>query len=87
MKLLKKILLINWHMFECCEFDVEHNMLISGENGAGKSTLLDAIQFVLTGGKGKFNLAANASGRRTIEGYVRGRIGSEGKTNLRNGKG
>lgn len=85
MKLLKKILLINWHMFECCEFDVEHNMLISGENGAGKSTLLDAIQFVLTGGKGKFNLAANASGRRTIEGYVRGRIGSEGKTNLRNG--
>ena len=70
MKLLKKILLIIWHMFECCEFDVEHNMLISGENGAGKSTLLDAIQFVLTGGKGKFNLAANASGRRTIEGYV-----------------
>jgi len=85
MKRLKKILLINWHMFSCTEIDVTDNMLVTGHNGAGKSTLLDAVQYVLTGGRTKFNLAANEDGTRRLEGYIRGRLGMEGKENLRDG--
>ena len=84
MKLLSKILLINWHMFTCSEIEVRNNVLITGHNGAGKSTLLDAMQYVLTGGKTKFNLAANEDGNRKLEGYVRGRLGTETQENIRN---
>ena len=59
--------------------------MITGENGTGKSTLLDALQYVLTAGKAKFNSAANDSGKRTLEGYIRGKLGREGKEFLRNG--
>lgn len=82
-KRLNKILLINWHMFTCSEIEIKGNVLITGHNGAGKSTLLDAVQYVLTGGKKKFNLAANEDGARTLEGYVRGRLGTESKEYLR----
>ena len=85
MKRLTKILLINWHMFTCSEIDIANNVLITGHNGAGKSTLLDAVQYVLTGGKTKFNLAANEEGNRKLEGYVRGKLGTESQVNLRNG--
>ena len=84
MKLLSKILLINWHMYTCSEIEVRNNVLITGHNGAGKSTLLDAMQYVLTGGKTKFNLAANEDGNRKLEGYVRGRLGTETQENIRN---
>ncbi|MBR2770199.1 MAG: AAA family ATPase, partial [Solobacterium sp.] len=83
MKQLTKILLINWHMFSCSEINVRNNILITGHNGAGKSTLLDAVQYVLTGGKTKFNLAANEDGARKLEGYVRGRLGTESQEYLR----
>lgn len=85
MKQLTKILLINWHMFSCTEIQVKNNMIITGHNGAGKSTLLDAVQYVLTGGKTKFNLAANEEGSRKLEGYVRGRLGTESQEYLRSG--
>ena len=83
MRQLTKILLINWHMFTCTEVNVRNHILITGHNGAGKSTLLDAIQYVLTGGKTKFNLAANEDGARKLEGYVRGRLGTESQEYLR----
>lgn len=85
MRQLTKILLINWHMFTCTEVNVHNHILITGHNGAGKSTLLDAIQYVLTGGKTKFNLAANEDGTRKLEGYVRGRLGTESQEYLRPG--
>lgn len=85
MKQLTKILLINWHMFSCTEIHVKNNMIVTGHNGAGKSTLLDAVQYVLTGGKTKFNLAANEDGSRKLEGYVRGRLGTESQEYLRTG--
>ncbi|MBO5517348.1 MAG: AAA family ATPase [Firmicutes bacterium] len=85
MKLLTKILLINWHMFTCSEIEVNRNILITGHNGAGKSTLLDAVQYVLTGGRTKFNLAANEDGARRLEGYVRGKLGMESQECLRTG--
>lgn len=87
MKKLTKIKVVNWHIFYNQTLDIQGNTLISGENGSGKSTLLDAIQYLLVGGKGgvKFNLAASNEARRTLEGYVRGKIGAENKEFLRNG--
>lgn len=87
MKKLTKIKLVNWHLFSNQTINIEGNTLISGENGSGKSTLLDAIQYLLVGGRGgvKFNVAATDDAKRTLEGYVRGRIGAENKEYLRTG--
>lgn len=83
LKTLTKVRLINWHYFINETIDIRGNVLITGENGAGKSTILDAIQYVLTAGTGKFNTAANINTKRTIEGYVRCKIGTDTKTFLR----
>ncbi|HRX45513.1 MAG TPA: ATP-binding protein, partial [Acholeplasmataceae bacterium] len=87
MKKLTKIKLINWHLFSNQTIDIKDNALISGENGSGKSTLLDAMQYLFVGGRSgaKFNIAATDDAKRTLEGYVRGRIGAENKEFLRNG--
>ena len=87
MKKLTKIKLVNWHLFSNQTIDIKDNALISGENGSGKSTLLDAMQFIFVGGRSgaKFNIAATDDARRTLEGYIRGRIGAENKEFLRNG--
>ena len=88
MKTLKKIKLINWHIFQNETILVNGNTLIFGENGSGKSTLIDAIHYVIDGGKDiKFNTAANTSNKnkRTIESYMRLKTGVEGKEYLRNG--
>ena len=87
MKKLVKIKLINWHIFLDETIDLIENTLVSGENGSGKSTLLDAIQYLLIGGKSgvKFNIAATDDARRTLEGYIRGRIGAENNEYLRSG--
>jgi len=87
MKKLTKIKLVNWHLFSNQTIDIKDNALISGENGSGKSTLLDAMQFLFVGGRSgsKFNIAATDDAKRTLEGYVRGRIGAENKEFLRNG--
>lgn len=85
MKCLKKIRLINWHFFRDHSIETEGNILLTGENGSGKSTLLDAIQFVLTAGKAKFNIAANENAKRSLESYMRGKTGKEGQEYLRTG--
>ena len=87
MKKLTKIKLVNWHLFSNQTIAIQDNTLISGENGSGKSTLLDAIQYLLVGGRGgvKFNVAATDDAKRTLEGYVRGRIGAENKEFIREG--
>ncbi|WP_017193767.1 ATP-binding protein [Vaccinium witches'-broom phytoplasma] len=87
MKKLTKIQLVNWHLFSSQTIEITGNTLISGENGAGKSTLLDALQYVLIGERKnvKFNLAANANAKRSLESYMRGKIGAENKEFLRNG--
>ena len=87
MKKLTKIKLINWHLFSNQTIDIKDNTLISGENGSGKSTLLDAMQYLFVGGRSgsKFNIAATDDAKRTLEGYIKGRIGAENKEFLRNG--
>lgn len=87
MKKLTKIKLLNWHLFTDQTIKIDGNTLISGENGSGKSTLLDALQYLLVGGKSgaKFNIAATDDAKRTLEGYIRGRIGAENKEFIRPG--
>ena len=81
---LKKIKLINWHIFVDNTIKVDGNILITGENGCGKSTLMDAIYYILSGGdQYHFNKAANDGGQRTLESYMRGKIGSEKNPYLR----
>lgn len=70
-KKLCRIRLINWHYFVNELINVEGSFLISGENTAGKSTILDAIQFVLTTNRRRFNAAANEKSSRDLKGYVR----------------
>lgn len=80
MKLLKRLLLINWYYFwnEMIEFE-EINFL-TGKNKAGKSTIIDAIQLLLLGDTTGhyFNKAANEKSTRTLKGYLRGEIGDDG---------
>lgn len=84
MKTMTKIKLVNWHIFNNHTIEIKGNTLITGENGHGKSTLLDAVNYVLSGATGKFNQAANAYTKRSIESYIRGKTGVEGKTYIRN---
>lgn len=86
MKKLTKIKLINWHIFNNETLPVKNDVLIFGENGTGKSTLIDGITYVITGGNTTFNTAANINAKRTLEGYVRGKLSIEGKKYLRAGK-
>lgn len=85
MKTLTRVKLINWHTFVNETFDVYHNTLMTGENSTGKSTILDALQYVLTVGRCKFNKAASDIGNRTLESYVRCKTGKEGQEYERNG--
>lgn len=84
MKKIKKLRLINWHFFEDQEIDFSDINVITGENGTGKSTILDAIHYLQSGGTCKFNMAANTlSHGRTVENYLKARIGVENKEFLR----
>ena len=85
MKQLTRIRLINWHLFENTTITCQGTTYFIGVNGVGKSTILDAIQFALVGGQRdvRFNRAAMSGSRRTLTGYVRGELGTEGQRFLR----
>ena len=85
MKLLTRIRLINWHLFENTTIDCQGTTYFIGINGAGKSTVLDAVQFALVGGQRdvRFNQAALSGGKRTLASYVRGELGTEGQRYFR----
>ncbi|MBI4769171.1 MAG: AAA family ATPase [Chloroflexi bacterium] len=85
MKLLTRIRLLNWHLFENATITCQGTTYFIGVNGAGKSTILDALQFALVGGQRdvKFNQAAIAGGKRSLASYVRGELGTEGQRYLR----
>ncbi len=85
MKQLTHIRLINWHLFEDVTIPCRGTTYFIGVNGVGKSTILDAVQFALVGGQRdvRFNRAAMSASRRTLAGYVRGELGTEGQRFLR----
>ncbi len=85
MKLLTRIRLVNWHLFENATIPCQGTTYFIGINGAGKSTVLDAVQFALVGGQRdvRFNQAAISGGKRTLASYVRGELGTEGQRYLR----
>lgn len=73
MKILKKILLINWLYFSKQVVELEDINFLTGKNASGKSTFIDALQIVLLGelNARNFNKAANESSQRTLDGYLR----------------
>jgi uncharacterized protein YPO0396 len=85
MKELRRIRLINWHLFENTTITCQGTTYFIGANGTGKSTILDAMQFALVGGQRdvRFNQAAMTGSRRTLTSYVRGELGTEGQRFLR----
>ena len=85
MKLLNRIRLVNWHLFENTTISCHSTTYFIGVNGVGKSTILDAVQFALVGGQRdvRFNQAALAGGKRSLAAYVRGEMGNEGQRYLR----
>ncbi|MDR3573287.1 MAG: ATP-binding protein [Anaerolineaceae bacterium] len=85
MKILTRIRLVNWHLFENITINCQGTTYFIGINVAGKSTILDAVQFALVGGQRdvRFNQAALVGGKRTLASYVRGEMGTEGQRFLR----
>ncbi|SHJ59099.1 Uncharacterized protein YPO0396 [Geosporobacter subterraneus DSM 17957] len=85
MKILKKMLLINWHYFWNEMIEFENINFLTGKNAAGKSTIIDALQLLLLGDTSGhfFNKAANEKSGRTLKGYLRGEQGDDGDVGYR----
>ena len=79
MKYLTSLQLINWHYFENETIRLTGSTLLTGDNAAGKSTILDAIQYALVADSRRirFNSSAHDETRRTLEGYLRGKLGRD----------
>ena len=83
MKLLTRLLLINWHFYSKEMISFDKINFLTGKTGAGKSTVIDALQIVLLGdtqGNRFFNKAASDRSRRSLKGYLRGEYGDNGDT-------
>lgn len=76
MKILTKVLLINWLYFEKELISLNDINFLTGKNASGKTTFIDALQIVLLGepNSRNFNKAANESSERTLRGYLRADI-------------
>lgn len=75
MKLLNRILLVNWYLLSAEQIDIEVNTAFIGPNASGKSSILDAIQAVLLGGDQRLiqlNASAGEKSRRTLREYCLG---------------
>lgn len=74
---LSQIFLHNWHRFSHHRIDVQDSLYFAGHNGSGKSSVLDAIQTVLIANQSRvrFNSSTQERSQRTLDSYVRGKIG------------
>lgn len=82
MKLLQKLLLINWHYIERELIEFSGINFLTGKNASGKSTIIDALQLLFLGDTSGnfFNKAANDNSQRTLKGYLRGEVADDGGT-------
>jgi uncharacterized protein YPO0396 len=87
MKWMKKLRLINWHYFADETMEFGNQTLITGQNAAGKSTIIDALQvlFIADQRQIRFNPAAHEEAKRSLINYLKGKIGSDDRTFLRDG--
>jgi uncharacterized protein YPO0396 len=87
MKWMKRLRLINWHYFKDVTMEFGKQTLITGQNAAGKSTIIDALQvlFVADHRLIRFNAAAHDEAKRSFENYLKGKIGSDERSYLRDG--
>lgn len=85
MKWMKQLRLVNWHYFQDETLEFGKQTLISGRNSAGKSTIIDAMQvlFIADLRQIRFNPAAHEEAKRSLINYLRGKIGSDEKTFVR----
>jgi uncharacterized protein YPO0396 len=74
---LTRIFLHHWHRFRHHLIEVEGSFYLAGHNGSGKSSVLDAIQLVIVADLGRlhFNRLADEHSDRTLDSYVRGKLG------------
>ena len=81
MKILKKLLLINWHYFTHEKIEFEQLNFMTGVNASGKSTIIDALQLVLLGDTSGsyFNKSASGKSSRTLKSYLCGEIRDDDK--------
>lgn len=81
MKQLKRIIMVNWYLFEAEEWEIQGNVALVGKNGSGKSSFIDAIQLIMLGGsKADWKPNAKATNKihkRDIRGYVLGIVKDE----------
>lgn len=75
MKLLNRIILVQWYLIEAIQIDIDGNIAIVGPNAAGKSSILDAVQAVLMGGNMnmiRLNASAGEKSKRSLMEYCLG---------------
>lgn len=81
---LRRLTLVNWHLFDVEDIEVRGNFGILGENRSGKSTILDMVQVVLSGASRQYlrlNAVAGDGGKarstskRSVLSYCLGTLG------------
>jgi uncharacterized protein YPO0396 len=83
MKLLNRIILVQWYLLEAIQIDIEGNTAIVGPNAAGKSSILDAVQAVLMGGDQRMmrlNASAGEKSKRSLMEYCLGIVRESNST-------
>jgi chromosome segregation ATPase len=91
LKLLRKLLLINWHYFSYQVVEFDNINFLTGKNASGKTTIIDAIQLLMLGDTAGhfFNKSASDKSSRTLKGYLRCEFGDSDDGQivyLRNGR-
>lgn len=83
---LRHLAMVNWHLFDFEDVELDGHAGMFGENRSGKSTILDMAQIVLTGGNRnlyRLNAVAGDKGKnrgaskRSVVGYCLGSLGEE----------